>query len=109
MPNIIDELTRLLVDRQGKDPDDSYVAMLYHNGLNKILEKVIEEAGETVIAAKDAEISGQTDALVKETADLWFHSMVMLQHLGVPASEVLDELQRRFGTSGHTEKASRSR
>jgi len=89
------------------DPDKSYVAQLHHKGLNKILEKVGEEATETIIAAKDAERSGQPSLLVAETADLWFHSLVMLSHLGVSSNAVIDELARRFDISGIEEKASR--
>ena len=75
----------------------------------KILEKLGEECTETLLAAKDAERSGDTQALVAETADLWFHSLVMLAHLGENADAVLAELARRFGISGLDEKASRNR
>jgi phosphoribosyl-ATP pyrophosphohydrolase len=77
--------------------------------LNKILEKVGEEATETLLAAKDAEHGDQAErqALISETADLWFHSLVMLSHLGMDRQAVLDELARRFGISGHDEKAAR--
>ena len=106
-----DTLTRLaavLEERKGAAPDSSYVASLYHKGLNKILEKVGEESVETILAAKDAERSGQCDDLIYETADLWFHSLVMLAALDQHPQAVLDELDRRFGLSGHVEKASRS-
>ena len=66
-----------------------------------------EESIETILAARDAEQSGQTDKLIYETADLWFHSLVMLSHLGENAQSVLDELERRFDLSGLEEKASR--
>jgi phosphoribosyl-ATP pyrophosphohydrolase len=85
------------------------VASLHAKGLNKILEKVGEEATETLLAAKDASISGDNSDLVYETADLWFHSLVMLSHLGESPQAVLDELARRFGLSGLEEKAARSR
>ncbi len=108
MNEVLAELTKVLEERKQKgEPDSSYVASLHHKGLNKILEKVGEEATETIIAAKDAERSGRTDLLVCETADLWFHSMVMLSHLGSGPQEVLDELARRFNLSGLEEKASR--
>ena len=109
MNDILAELGKVLEQRKASgEPDSSYVAQLHHAGLNKILEKVGEEATETILAAKDAERSGHTELLVCETADLWFHSMVMLSHLGVSSQEVLEELKRRFNLSGLTEKASRS-
>ena len=83
--------------------DGSYVASLYEKGLDAILKKVGEEATETVIAAKD----GDRDKIIYETADLWFHTLVMLSHQGLTANDVLDELARRFGLSGLEEKANR--
>ena len=112
--NVLAELTAVLQERRSADPDSSYVASLYAKGLNRILEKVGEEATETILAAKDAD--GRTagedaeavrTALVGETADLWFHTMVMLVHLDVDPEEVLRELERRFGLSGQAEKAAR--
>ncbi|MGS2723162.1 phosphoribosyl-ATP diphosphatase [Porticoccus sp. GXU_MW_L64] len=105
--DILQQLDAILAQRRSADPDSSYVASLHHKGLNKILEKVGEEAAETIIAAKDAHHSGDNRDLVGETADLWFHSLVMLSHLGENTDSVLNELQRRFGTSGHDEKAAR--
>lgn len=104
---VIEQLATILEQRKGADADSSYVASLYAKGLNKILEKVGEESTEMIIAAKDAEISGETKDLVYETADLWFHSMVALAHLGVSPNEVVEELGRRFGLSGLEEKANR--
>ncbi len=89
-------------------PSSSYVASLHHKGLNKILEKVGEEAVETILAAKDAASTKETDDVIYETADLWFHSIVMLSALNLEPQAVLDELERRFGLSGHAEKAARS-
>ena len=111
MSDILDQLDAALADRRHADPETSYVASLHHKGLNKILEKVGEEAFETVLAAKDADASDSASqqALVAETADLWFHSLVMLSHLGLDHRQVLEELARRFGVSGHEEKASRSK
>ena len=106
--DIMQELTRLLEERCDGDPKSSYVAQLNFKGLNKILEKVGEEASETIIAAKDAAVSSNNEALIKETADLWFHTMVMLGHLGASPMDVLEELERRLGTSGLTEKAVRN-
>jgi phosphoribosyl-ATP pyrophosphohydrolase len=105
--DVLAELARVLEERKQAAPESSYVASLYHKGLNKILEKVGEECTETLIAAKDAASSGQTDDLVYETADLWFHTLVMLSHFNVPPERILDELARRFNVSGHAEKAAR--
>ena len=110
MSDVLTQLTEVLAQRKAEaSPESSYVAQLHHKGLNKILEKVGEEATETIIAAKDAERSGNTHLLVSETADLWFHSMVMLSHLGVSAQDVLEELSRRFDLSGLEEKAARQK
>ncbi|WP_346796267.1 phosphoribosyl-ATP diphosphatase [Halomonas sp. Bachu 37] len=108
---VLDALAEVLKQRRDADPETSYVASLHHKGLNKILEKVGEEATETLLAAKDAEGNGESErqALVAETADLWFHSLVMLSHMGLDHQPVLDELARRFGISGHEEKAARQR
>ena len=107
---VLDALAEVLKQRSHANPEDSYVASLHHKGLNKILEKVGEEATETLLAAKDAEHGSDEarEALIAETADLWFHSLVMLSHLDLDHQRVLDELARRFGISGHDEKASRS-
>lgn len=109
MSEILERLQGVLDQRRRADPQESYVASLHHKGLNKILEKVGEEATETLLAAKDAEHGGalERQALVAETADLWFHSLVMLSHLDLDHQAVLDELAHRFGLSGHEEKASR--
>ncbi|MDQ2076484.1 phosphoribosyl-ATP diphosphatase [Marinimicrobium sp. ABcell2] len=108
MMDILTELTRVLEARKNSpDADSSYVASLHQKGLNKILEKVGEEATETILAAKDAQTSGDNQHLIAETADLWFHSLVMLSHLGENSEAVLNELARRFGISGHEEKAAR--
>jgi phosphoribosyl-ATP pyrophosphohydrolase len=107
---VLDTLNEVLKQRRHAKAEDSYVASLHHKGLNKILEKVGEEATETLLAAKDAEHGGEAErqALISETADLWFHSLVMLSHLNMDHQAVLDELARRFGISGHDEKAARS-
>jgi phosphoribosyl-ATP pyrophosphohydrolase len=104
---VLDELNETLAARRGADPESSYVASLYAAGLNRILEKVGEEATEVIIAAKDAAAGGRTEELVKEVADLWFHSLVMLNALDLDHRAVLAELERRFGVSGHEEKARR--
>ena len=105
--NILAELDCILAERKKASADSSYVASLYHKGINKVLEKVGEECTETIIAAKDAAISGNTDDLVYETADLWFHTLVMLGHFNVGSDAILAELGRRLHTSGHAEKAAR--
>ena len=107
MNTILSQLDTILAARKTADADTSYVSSLHHKGLNKILEKVGEECTETLLAAKDAEHSGNNHELIAETADLWFHSLVMLSHLGENASSVLAELARRFDISGLDEKASR--
>jgi phosphoribosyl-ATP pyrophosphohydrolase len=101
--DIFRQLAKVLEQRKQADPDSSYVAGLYHKGLDSILKKVGEEATETVIAAK----GGDADELVYETADLWFHTLVLLVHQGVDPDRVLNELERRFGLSGLEEKAAR--
>ncbi len=107
MSDVLKELTKVLEERKQADADSSYVASLHAKGLNKILEKVGEECVETVLAAKDAVDDKSKEALVYETADLWFHSLVMLSHLDLSAEDVINELKRRFNLSGLEEKASR--
>lgn len=107
MSDVLARLAQVLEARKEADPDTSYVASLHAKGLNKILEKVGEECTETLLAAKDAEHSGDTRDVVYETADLWFHTLVMLSRLGLGPDEVLQELARRFDLSGLEEKASR--
>tara|TARA_B110000211_G_C13761197_1_gene413245 strand:- start:24 stop:341 length:318 start_codon:yes stop_codon:yes gene_type:complete len=101
---------KVVESRKNASPDSSYVAKLHSRGLDKILEKVGEESFEAVIAAKDAgfESTAETrNEVIKETADLWFHTLVMLSHLDISATELLAELEGRLGTSGLVEKASR--
>jgi phosphoribosyl-ATP pyrophosphohydrolase len=108
MSDVLTQLTRVLDARKQAAAEDSYVASLHAKGLNKILEKVGEESVETILAARDAEQSGNNEKLIYETADLWFHSLVMLSHLGENADAVLAELERRFDLSGLEEKAQRT-
>ena len=98
------ELAAILEARKQADPDRSYVARLYAKGLDAILKKVGEEAAESLLAAKNDD----PEHLVRETADLWFHTLVMLAHQGLGPDAVLNELRRRLGTSGLTEKAART-
>jgi len=109
MDSILERLTIILEERRHADPSTSYVASLHAQGVNKILEKVGEEATEVILAAKGAESSSNVEELVRETADLWFHTMVLLGHMESSPAAVLEELERRFGTSGLEEKASRSK
>ena len=100
---ILQQLTTVLEARKEESPDSSYVASLYAKP-DKMLEKSGEEAVETIIAAK----TGERQPIIYETADLWFHSLVMLAHHGLTADDVLQELARRFGLSGHDEKRARN-
>jgi len=104
---VLQRLMQVLEARKKASADDSYVASLHSGGLNKILEKVGEESIETILAARDAEVSGDNTKLIYETADLWFHTLVMLSHLGANADSVLEELERRFNLSGLDEKIQR--
>lgn len=103
MSDILKRLAETLESRKGADPQSSYVAKLYAKGNDAILKKVGEEATETVIAAK----GGDKGQIVYETADLWFHTLVMLAHHGLGPEDVLHELARREGMSGIEEKAGR--
>ena len=103
--DILERLEASIAERRGADPASSYVAALNAKGLDHVLKKVGEEATEAVIAAK----SGERSAIVHETADLWFHCLVMLAWHRIPVAEVLAELERREGRSGIEEKASRAK
>jgi phosphoribosyl-ATP pyrophosphohydrolase len=109
MSDILEQLAATIAQRKGADPASSYVASLHHQGLNKILEKVGEEATEVIIAAKDTRGDEGRAELIGEVADLWFHSMVMLSHLDVGIKEVTDCLRARLGRSGLEEKAGRAK
>ncbi len=104
MDNTLTLLAQVLADRKLQSADQSYVASLYAKGLDAILKKIGEEATETVIAAKN----GDHGQIIYETADLWFHCLVLLAHQGLHPNDVLQELQRRFGLSGLDEKAQRA-
>lgn len=105
MSDILIELARVLEERKSANPEDSYVAKLYDKGLDAILKKIGEEATETVMAAKE----GDKNQIVYETADLWFHTLVLLAQQGLGPNDVLNELGRRFGISGIEEKANRNK
>ncbi len=108
MNDILQKLSTVLEKRKQESPESSYVASLHAKGLDKILKKIGEESAEMIVAAKDAKLSGNNQEVIHEAADLWFHTLVMLSHLGESAEPLLKELERRFGVSGIEEKASRS-
>ena len=103
--DVLARLAATLAARRGADPSASYVASLFAKGDDAILKKICEEATETVMAAKD----GDAGRIVSEVADLWFHCVVLLVRHGLVPADVLAELERREGTSGHAEKAARGR
>jgi len=105
MSDVLQQLADVLEQRKQQTADKSYVASLYAKGLDTILKKIGEEATETVIAAK----GGDKQQIIYETADLWFHCMVLLAQQGLGPDDVLNELQRRFGLSGIDEKAQRQK
>ena len=101
--DVLERLAQVIDERKSADPDTSYVARLFAKGGDAVLKKIGEEATEVVMAAKD----GQAVAIVAETADLWFHCMIMLAQHNLRPSDVLAELSRREGLSGLDEKAAR--
>jgi phosphoribosyl-ATP pyrophosphohydrolase len=103
MSDVLAKIAEVLESRKQAEAGSSYVASLYAKGLDAILKKIGEEATETVMAAKE----GDKEKIVYEVADLWFHTLVLLANEGLCPDDVLAELDRRFGTSGHEEKASR--
>nr|VFK44157.1 MAG: phosphoribosyl-ATP pyrophosphohydrolase [Candidatus Kentron sp. TC] len=103
MSTTLYRLARVLKQRKSADPENSYAATLYGRGTNAILKKIGEETAEIIIAAKD----GDRRAIVHEIADLWFHTLVLLVHWELEPDMVIEELERRFGTSGLVEKANR--
>lgn len=103
MSDVLKRLSDVIESRKGGDPQTSYVARLLANAPDAILKKIGEEATETVMAGKD----GARERIVAETADLWFHCLVMLAHYGLRPEDVLAELEKRAGTSGIEEKALR--
>ena len=109
--DVLARLAEVIESRKGGDPDRSYVARLFHKGTDTILKKVGEEAVEAVMAGKDLAASATPalrQAAVGEFADLWFHSMVAMAHLGLGPADVVNELARREGLSGLEEFAARS-
>lgn len=104
MSDILQRLSELIESRRGTAPDASYVAHLFHKGEDAILKKLGEEATEAVMAGKD----GDQNRIISETADLWFHCLVMLAYYDLRPADVLAELERREGVSGLAEKAART-
>lgn len=106
----LNRLAALIESRKienGGNPETSYVSRLFAKGDDAILKKIGEEATETVMAAKDARVDGDSAKVLYECADLWFHSLVMLAQFNLTPQQVLDELARREGLSGLEEKAAR--
>ena len=108
MSDVLDRLAAVLEERKSAEAGSSYVASLYAKGLDAILKKIGEEATETLLAARDSQQSGNTEELVGEVADLWFHSLVMLAYFDLDADAILAELASRFDLSGLVEKANRT-
>lgn len=102
---ILNRLAETIESRKSADASSSYVAKLFHGGQDKILKKIAEESAETIMASKD----GNTDQVIYETADLWFHCLILLAYHGLTPDDVLKELARREGVSGIQEKASRTK
>mgnify|MGYP001961652467 FL=1 len=103
MDEILSTLEKILEQRKSATADNSYVASLYSQGTDKILDKISEESAEVIKAAQDE----GNDKIIHEVADLWFHTLVLLRHKNISIKEIETELKRRFGVSGHTEKATR--
>jgi len=103
--DVLARIAAAVASRRGADPASSYVASLFAKGDDAILKKIGEEATEAVMAAKD----GDPRRVTAEVADLWFHCLVLLERFGLTPADVLAELERREGTSGHAEKAARGR
>lgn len=104
MNDILNRIAATLESRKASTADSSYVASLYAKGLDSILKKIAEETAETIMAAKD----GDKQHVVYEVADLWFHTLILLAQQGLGPQDILDELARREGVSGHMEKAART-
>lgn len=101
---VLHRVNATLAERKQADADSSYVSSLYVKGTDAICKKVAEEAAETIMAAKDKDLRH----IVWEVTDLWFHSMILLNHMGLSVDDVLVEFRRREGISGIDEKKSRT-
>ena len=102
---ILRRLAQTIEERKQADANSSYVAKLLHGGQDKILKKIAEESAETLMASKD----GNTNQVIYETADLWFHCLILLAYHGLSPDDVLNELERREVVSGIEAKASRTK
>ena len=105
MDELLLPLEKILEQRKSATTDNSYVASLYSQGTDKILDKISEESAEVIKAAQDE----GNDKIIHEVADLWFHTLVLLRHKNISIKEIEAELIRRFGVSGHTEKTARNK
>ena len=106
MKNIVERLSALLKERKNADPSSSYVASLYAQGNEKIIEKIAEETDELITEITE---DPEKNKVIHEAADLWFHNLVSLTLNDIQVSDILEELNRRFGVSGLEEKKSRDK
>jgi len=106
--DILKHLDEVLEQRKNADHNSSYVSKLYSKGLDSILKKIAEEAGEVIMASKDAQYTNNTQNITYEIADLWFHSLILLHQYGLSSQDVINELNKREGLSGILEKQQRS-
>lgn len=104
MDNILITLEQILEQRKSASADSSYVSSLYNKGTDQILKKIAEESAEVIMAAKEED----SDKIIHEVADLWFHTMILLRHQNIAFSDIEEELMRRYGVSGLTEKLNRT-
>ena len=104
--DFLQKLFNLIEGRKNSDSNESYVKYLFYEGSAKINEKVLEEALELLEATSDIS-EDKKQKVIHETADLWFHTMILLSNEEVRVEQVIEELESRFGTSGLMEKASR--
>lgn len=109
MNDVLTKLSKIIEQRKQNNNKNSYVSNLHNEGLDKILKKVGEEATEVIISAKNAKITGNNKDIIYETADLWFHSIVMLSHLGESPQSIINELENRLNISGIVEKINRKK
>jgi len=105
MDEILSTLEKILEQRKSETVENSYVASLYSQGTDKILDKISEESAEVIKAAQDE----GNEKIIHEVADLWFHILVLLRHKNISIKEIETELTHRFGVSGHTEKTARNK
>ena len=104
--DFLKKLFQLIEERKTSTSEDSYVKSLFDKGISGINEKVLEESLELLEASSDLS-DNKKQKVIHETADLWFHTMILLSNEGIKIEQVIEELESRFGTSGHLEKASR--